>query len=98
MLIGTCETCSTLRSEVEFLRARVVALQDKLTEMADPMVASRLAHAQRLKYAGPPGPQAPPRPRISPASIRRQYADRPPDTPQLPVETRDEIERGFQVS
>lgn len=97
MLIGTCATCETLRSEVAYLREQVTTLQKVLAEVADPLVNARIAQAQRVRDAQP-AEQSPPRQRISVAAVRRQ-ADRPGGHPTpVPTETREDIERGFQVS
>lgn len=98
MLIGKCETCATLREEVAFLRERMSVLQDKLTEMADPLLAARLAQAQRMREAKPAAAPGPARHPISVEGIRRRLADRQePDAPPPVVETREDIERGFKA-
>lgn len=87
MRIGHCPACDAHTSEIAFLRERVKVLEDKLVNIADPLVDARLAAAQSAAQ-----PPTPPRVRV-PWYVRK---DAPPVEPEAPPKSNREIHESFQ--
>lgn len=92
---GSCPAAKALRDEVQHLRAQNGDLLTKLTAMADPLLGARVAMAQR-RQAAPERHEAPRTRSHSPATLRRQHADRQDDAPREPQPTNDEVHASFE--